>query len=230
MNIQLLLVSCLAAFISLGSARPHSTTVTGRALCEIDGQYFPLKETTVKVFDDDLIDNLVGEAATDMDGRFSVSGVARDIFGIPDIYVAVIYTYSTLIEKNGTLTNTDILEIDGLFGISRFHRTPTTPVSENINYGDIIIMDDHCRAYVHFYGAIVDYRSRTGLQLPYKTLKVCTHAIIHGGTPYALLDKAFVPRDYPLTLEIAKHELAHTVRHTLVRKTICTKIANRSVK
>ncbi len=55
---------------------------------------------------------------------------------------------------------------------------------------------------------IIDYNSRT-------TLHVCTHAIFHGGTPYALLDKA---QDYPLNLETAKHELAHTVRYTLARK------------
>lgn len=218
MTTRLLLVGCLAAFISLVSATAHSTTVTGRALCRINGQSVPLKETTVKVFDDDLIDNLVGEAATGMDGRFSVSGVARDIFGVPNIYIAVVHTYSTLIEKNGILTKSDILNIDGLFGIPRFHRTTLIPINDTIDYGDIFITNDHCRAYVHFYDAIIDYKSRTEMQLPYETLRVCTHALIHGGTPYALLDKAFVPRDYPLNLETAKHELAHTVRHTLVRK------------
>ncbi len=70
-----------------------------------------------------------------MDGRFSESGMARDVFGIPDIYVAVIHTYSTLIEKkNSTLTNTDILEIDSLFSLPRFYQTLTTRASDKINY------------------------------------------------------------------------------------------------
>ena len=169
----------------------------------------PLKETKVKVFDDNFFfDDLVGATTTDIDGTFSINGYVKDIFGVPHVYVVIGHTYS------------NILEIDGVFGIPRYYRTPAKEIQDNVDFGDIFISDDHCRAYVHFYDAINDYTNRTGLDLPYETLHVHTHALIHGGTPYALLVHTFVPRDYPLTLETAKHELAHTVRHTLVRTSI----------
>ena len=62
-----------------------------------------------------------------------------------------------------------------------------------------------------------NYSTRTGgKSLPYSRLKVVTEALIHGGTPYATTDKIRIPNGYSYNLQTAKHELAHTVRHSLV--------------
>ena len=69
------------------------------------------------------------------------------------------------------------------------------------------------------YKAMKDYRFCTGKSLPYSRLRVVTRAPIHGGTPYATTDKIRIPSGYNFNLESAKHELAHTVRHSLVSYT-----------
>ena len=103
-----------------------------------------------------------------------------------------------------------------LFGINRKDRTSTRGYSSHINFGDIIFSGDHCRAYVMTYDAMKDYRFRTSKALPYSELKVVTRAPVHGGTPYATTNKIRIPSSYNFDFETAKHELAHTVRHTLV--------------
>lgn len=204
-----LLLIYLAAMSATVLAVNRDTTTTGRVLCRFEGVSHPMKEVAVRLLDDDfLLDTIFAVNSTGLDGRFSLSGRARDLFGLPQIYLAVVHKYAG---------NLGELEIDGLFGITRFHRTPTRPVEDFLDFGDIIISNDHCRAYVQFYEALSDYNTRTGVPLPYETLHVCTHAIIHGGTPYALLNKVLVPENDSLSLESALNELAHTVRHTLVR-------------
>ena len=207
-SVSTLVLVYLAALSATAFAVSRSTTATGRVLCRFGGVSHAMKEVTVKLIDEDFfLDDIFAETATGLDGRFTASGEARDLFGVPHVYVTVFHMYSGALGE---------LEIDGLFGISRFHRTPSKLIEDTLDFGDIIISDDHCRAYVHFYDALSDYNSRTNVPLPYETLRVFTHAIIHGGTPYALIHTVNVPEDYPLSLETAKHELAHTVRHSLV--------------
>ena len=212
-SVSLLLLVYLATMFATVFAAGRHTTATGRALCRFGGISHPLKEVKVKLVDDDLFfDDTFAESVSGLDGRVTLSGQAHDFFGPPKIYISIVYTYSGVLGK---------LEIDGLFNVDRFYNTPRRPIKDNVDFGDIIISDDHCRAYVLFYNALSDYNTRTGISLPYSTLHVCTHAIIHGGTPYALLNKVMVPKNYPVSFETAKHELAHTVRHSLVRLQWC---------
>ena len=186
-SISTLVLVYLAALSATAFAVSRNTTATGRVLCRFGGISHPLKEVTVKLVDEDFfLDDIFAETVSGLDGRFTASGEASDLFGVPHIYVTIFHMYS------GTLGK---LEIDGLLGISRFHRTPSKLIEDSLDFGDIIISDDHCRAYVHFYDALSDYNTRTGNNLPdeIETLHVCTHAIIHGGTPYALIDKVLVP-------------------------------------
>ena len=188
----------------------HSTSATGRILCRFDNIDHPLKEITVRLRDHDgVFHDTFGTTRTCTDGTFSVSGRARDLFGKPDPFLELKYEYS------GTYGR---MKVDGLFEITRKESTSKRRYSRNINFGDWIISNDHCRAYVHFYEAIKDYYVRTGSSLPYSCLNVRTHAIIHGGTAYSELSKVNIPRSTGerLSLTTAKHELGHTIRHTLV--------------
>ena len=105
------------------------------------------------------------------------------------------------------------MEVDGFAGVIRKYSTPKRKYSPNLNFGNIQISDDHCRAYVQFYQALRDYYMRTGSKVPYSTLNIHTHAI---GSPHAIRSRVNLPKGYQLSLMAAKHELAHTVRHTLV--------------
>ena len=55
-----------------------------------------------------------------------------------------------------------------------------------------------------------------GSLYPTKKLKIVTRALLHGGTPYATTNKIMIPSGYNYNGRVARHELAHTVRHTLV--------------
>ena len=110
------------------------------------------------------------------------------------------------------------MEIDGFAGVTRKTSTRWRRYKKSINFGTIQRSDDHCRAYVRFYQALKDYYKRTNSQVPYVTLNVRTHVIIHGGAPYAYRSKINIPKGYDISEMTAKHELAHTVRHTLVSK------------
>lgn len=190
--------------------RRHHTSATGRILCRFDSQLHPLKEIKVILRDDDnVFHDTFGETRTGIDGRFSVLGSARDLIGRPDPFLQIVYEYSGTYGK---------MEVDGLFGVTRKERTSKRRYSSYINFGDWIISNDHCRAYVQFYQAIKDYYTRTGSPLPYSTLNIRTRAIIHGGTAYAERSKVNIPQrtGNTLSLQTALHELGHTIRHTLV--------------
>ena len=49
------------------------------------------------------------------------------------------------------------MEIDGFAGVTRKYSTPKKKYSPILNFGNIQISDDHCRAYVQFYQALGDY-------------------------------------------------------------------------
>ena len=195
---------------SVDGRRRH-VTATGRVLCSISGTSnpVPVQFTLVKLKDKDVVfHDTFGTTRTNNLGYFTVSGRAGDTFGNPDPFIEVEYEYS------GVYGQMEVQQ--ELFGINRKDHTSTRGYSSHINFGDIIFSGDHCRAYVMTYDAMKDYRSRTGKALPYSELKVVTRAPVHGGTPYATTSKIRIPSSYNFDFETAKHELAHTVRHTLV--------------
>ena len=202
------------AFVTLAlmaisvSALSRRTTAEGRIMCQIDGMYFPIKMATVFLKDEDVVFNDVfGETRSNDDGRFRVSGTAGDTYGNPDPYIKVRYQYT------GTYGS---MEVNGLLKTVRSYRTPKRSYQSYINFDDIVISDDHCRAYVLFYEAMADYYNRTGSALPIKPMHVRTHAIIQVGHPYAETKTVNIPKGFPLNMTTAMLTLAHLVRHSLV--------------
>ena len=192
-------------------AKKHHATATGRVLCRIDGTSHPVAYVRVRLRDKDTVfHDTFGSTRSDSSGRFRVSGSAGDVFGKPDPFIEVEYEYS------GTYGKMEVQ--NELLGINRRDATSTKSYSSSINFGDIYFSNDHCRAYVMTYLAMKDYRTRSGKSLPYTRLKIVTRAPIHGGTPYSTTDKIRIPSGYNYDFGTAKHELAHTVRHSLVSK------------
>ena len=209
---------CIVILLGLFSALPvearrRHVTATGRVLCAIGGTSHPLQFVTVRLKDRDLVfHDTFGSTRSDSSGYFTVSGSARDTFGNPDPFIEVEYQYSGVYGR---------MEIQNeLLGINRRDDTSTRGIASHIDFGDIIFSNDHCKAYVMTYRAMKDYRERTRKSLPYSRLKVVTRAPIHGGTPYSTTNKIRIPSGYNYGFETAQHELAHTVRHSLVSQTI----------
>ena len=186
-------------------ARRRHVTATGQVFCSINGHSNPLEFVTVKLKDKDTV---FGSTRSDSSGYFTVSGSARDVIGNPDPYIQVEYEYS------GAYGRMEVQQ--EVLGLNRKDSTSTRGIADYINFGNIIFNNDHCNAYVMTYRAMKDYRNRTSTPLPYNRLKVVTRAPIHGGTPYSTTDKIRIPSGYNYGLQAAKHELAHTVRHSLV--------------
>ena len=179
-------------------------TATGRVLCSISGISYPVEFTRVRMKDKDTI----GFTRTNSLGYFTVSGTAGGQFSNPKPFIEVEYEYSGVYGQ---------MEVQReLFGINRREHTSTRSDSSRIDFGNITFSSDHCRAYVMACQAMKDYKVRTGKALPYSRLKVVTRAPINGGTPYSTTDKIRIPSGYSFNLEAAKHELAHTVRHSMV--------------
>ncbi len=182
-----------------------------------DGSIQPLKRVVVKLlFHDRILYNKIDETRSSTDGSFYIAESVKNVVGEPDpIVIQIVYEYQG---KYGQM------EVNGLAGITRKYTTKRKKYKQNLNFGGIVIADDHCRAYVQFYAAMEDYYARTGMTVPYKTLDVRTQVLIHGGTPYAIRSRVNIPKGYFVSVATAIHELGHTVRHTLVsvRIYMCT--------
>ena len=199
----------ILGFIGICCALPVNgkggyVTATGRVLCTVSGTSYPVEFIKVSLKDKDTI----GSTSTNSLGYFTVSGTAGGLVSDPKLYIEVEYEYS------GEYGQMDVQR--ELFGVNRREHTSTKSYSSHIDFGNITFNSDHCRAYVMAYDAMQDYIMRTGKSLPYDRLKVVTRAPIHGGTPYSTTDKIRIPSGYSFDLKTAKHELAHTVRHSLV--------------
>ena len=80
----------LATLVALSHAgKRYQASASGRVNCEMaDGSIEPLKEVVVKLLDHDgLAHDKFGETQTRVDGTFSVSGSAKDVFGKPDPFL-----------------------------------------------------------------------------------------------------------------------------------------------
>ena len=209
-KMQLLLLAVLVA--TSHAANPgYPVSASGRVTCKMADWYGyvePLRDVVVKLMDyDSLPHDLFGATRTKEDGSFSITGSARDLNSKPDPFIRIIYDYQ------GECGH---MEVVGSARVTRKYSTPKNNYAPTIDFGDIQISDDHCRAYVLFLQAMKDYYERTGSKVPYNTLHIRTHGPIHGGTPWAIRSRVILPKGFEMNFERAKHELGHTVRQTLV--------------
>ena len=191
--------------------KKYPITATGRIQCYIDGSYKPMPQILVKLMDKELIGNkFIASTWADENGRFTVSGEGRDLIGKPDPRIRVDYEFLGVPSYGGKIKVQDRLRW------IRRYRSTVRSYASNINFGDINISDEHCRAYMRFYAAVKNYISRTGTSLPYSTLHIGTNAVFASwfNAVYATLDRIRIQRGEDLTTETAQHELAHTVRHS----------------
>ena len=206
--------------IRLSSAsRYYTTTATGRVMCNFNGEGHPLKHVKVKLKDHDtILHDLFGETRTDDNGRFTVSGKAKDPKGTPDPFIGVFLEYSGPYGKMDVKNNQRFP-----IRTTRCTKTRKRSYERHINFGDIVCISwasQHCAAYVMFYEALKEYRERTGGKpLPYNHLTV--HANVYhlsnNITTFAQRHTVIIPWYSNLKMETARHELAHTIRQTLVR-------------
>lgn len=188
--------------------RNYPITATGYVKCYIDGSYRPMPNVLVKLIDKEPIGNqFIASTRADSEGRFRVSGTARELIGKPDPRIRVDFDYE------GTYGR---MKVQDQLRLIRRYRSGVRSYASSINFGDINISDEHCRAYMRFYAAMADFNSRSQTSLPYDCLFVSTNAVIASlaSTVYATLDRVRIQRGEDLSFVTAKHELAHTVRHS----------------
>ena len=201
---------CFIGFLCVFSVegRRKYARARGRVFCRINGRAYPVPYAKVSLLDKDLIGHgTFGRSRTSRSGYFTVSGRAGDLWGNPDPYIQIEYQYS------GYYGNMDV---ENAIGINRCDKTSVKRYSRYLNFGNIYFSGDSCRAYVNTFLAMKHFHVNTRLSLPYRKLRVVTRALFHGGTPYATRSKIRIPRGYNYNLRTAKHEFAHTIRHTLV--------------
>ena len=165
----------------------------------------------VKLMDKEIIGStFISSTWTNDNGRFTVSGEGTDLLGKPDPRIRVDYEFLGV-----PFYGSKIKLQDWLRRVRRY-RSSVRSYARNINFGDINISDEHCRAYMRFVTAVKDYTSRTGTALPYSTLHISTNAVFASwfNTVYATLNRVHIQRGEDLSIGTAKHELAHTVRHS----------------
>lgn len=205
----------LAVFCTiLADAKVQQITVSGRILCRVWRRaIFPVEFVTVRLAGRGLFSKTYGSTQSNSTGEFVISGTVGNSFIRPKLNIEVEYSYSGVYGK---------MEVESeLLGINRVDKAPVNEYTDSnlmkLNLGNITFGNDHCKAYVMTYMAMTDYSWKTdGKPLPYDKLKVVTNAPLHGGTPYATTDKIRIPSGYSYHFVTAKHELAHTVRHSLV--------------
>ncbi len=81
-------------------------------------------------------DDKFGKTHSKKDGSFALSGSAREIGGKPNPFIQIVYDYEETYMK-----------VVGLAGITRKYDTDIIlEYTKNLNFGNIMIADDHCRA------------------------------------------------------------------------------------
>ena len=206
---KLYLLVTVATLLFTAGLAAKTITATGRLTCR--GEPIPFTKITLR--DDDIIGNQkMATGSTDSNGFFTITGRGGD-GGIgrgrrPDPFVRPEYEYSSIIYGRLSVGPT----------IPLFRKQDKTRTLKNkkgkVDFGTVDFNSDECKAYLKFKRAIEKYRTRVGMKIPVKKLKVLTRVILNGGTPYATTDKIRIPRNYNVRTSTADHELAHIVRHT----------------
>ena len=108
-------------------------------------------------------------------GCFRLSGKGKDGFeGKPDPYMQVDWSY------NGQFGRLEVKGTD---------KSRVKDYSASINFGTINYVNVECKTYLVFYEAMKDYKTRTGLSLPYHTLTVSIQSISIFEVMYTLNQK-----------------------------------------
>jgi len=184
----------------------HYTTAKGCIKCQ--GQPMPFVKIQLK--DKDLLfDDTMANGRARSDGCFTITGRGRDGFsGKPEPYIRAEYQYSGFYGK---------MEVEHLvFGKNRGGATKDRRYNRHINFGTINFNSIHCRSYVYFYHAMKNFRQRAFVNIPGGTLHIRTGVLLHGGSAYAMTNIIRIPNSYSssrITTRLARHELAHIVRH-----------------
>ena len=133
----------------------YKVSGSGKITCQMeDGSTEPLKLVIVELLDyDSLPHDLFGETRTGGDGSFSITGSARDLNSKPDAFIQIVHNYQGRYRH---------MEVIGSAKVTRKFSTPKKHYAPSINFGNIQISDDHCRAYVLFYKVLKDYYERIG--------------------------------------------------------------------
>lgn len=204
---------------------------------------YPIKFAQFSMFDSDTLgDDKLGDGVTDANGCFTVSGDGGDGFGFgggdPDVFVRLYYYHPS---SSGSLR---ILKYSNIPSTTfpyfrqdqKQEDSPTKgDVSGDVDFGTITVANDACVNYVYFLDAIDAYKSGTGKSLPYSTLDVTIDLLGRFNTilgkipdipklpeipdsiirvPFAPYDRVMIPAGYKMGRNTAKHEFAHTLRHT----------------
>ena len=146
-------------------------------------------------------------------GCFRISGQTVKLYRKPRFKVEVQYSY------NGAYGCMKIKSRAPTFPKVQTHSTSSKKYARSIYFGRISIADEHCRAYTRFYETLKDFHKRAPASppLPYDCLDVITDSVISNwpvNNAFALIDTIRIPGGYRLSIEAAKHEFAHTVRHS----------------
>ena len=167
----------------------------------------PMPFVRLQLMDADwLFHDEMGQAITDANGAFQVTGTGRDgLHGKPEPYIRVSYSYSGSYGK---------MQVVGIFKSLRHEEDNERSYNSVIDFGTINFTSVHCKAYVQFYKALKYYKEVAESPLPYLTLYVQTDTLLHAGRPYATTDTIRIPGDYPITNKTAQHQFAHTIRHS----------------
>lgn len=206
-SVIILVTLLLLCFLPVDARKMHARA-TGRILCRIDGRNYRVPHAIVRLKDRDSgRDDTFGSTRSSRTGWFRVSGRAGDRYGKPDPYIQVEYQYRGIYGR---------LDVENAAMVNRKDKTRTRRYSRYLGFGNLYFSGDSCRAYVMTLRAMKDYRRKARKSLPYSKLRVVTLARIHGRTPYATTNKIRIPRGYRYRFSTAKHELAHTIRHSLV--------------
>lgn len=201
----LLSLSALFFLILSPTLHAYKVVATGRILCA--GRGLPFSKISL-MDDDPIIDKRMGSATTSSSGYFTVSGSASDVAikrsrRKPDVYIRLDLEHSS---------SKAIFKVTRPITKGKHKSSVKSNRSGNVSFGTLSFSNDACKAYLKFYDATRDFRTRVGYRVPF-SLNIRSEAIIHGGTPYALYDNIKLPKGYALSFTTAKHELAHTVRH-----------------
>lgn len=159
------------------------------------------------------LDDRIAPTHTRSSGCFRLSGQTGNVNWKPSFKVEVQYSY------NGIYGCMNIKTRESIFPKVQTYSTLSKTYARYVYFGRIHIADEHCLAYMRFYETLKDFHERTspGTGLPYDCLDLITNSVLSNrlvNNAFALIDTIRIPGGYRLSIEAAKHEFAHTVRHS----------------
>lgn len=152
-----------------------------------------------------IYDSNLAETITSSDGSFSIETNLL-VAETSKISVRIEYSYSSkfFIENDLKTVRSEnfIVPMDVIKGRS-------------LNFNEIHLNPSHCRAFILFRQCFLDYEKETEQTHPASMIHIITDSLMTAGLPYASTDTVRIPKDTKLDLDIAMHEFAHTIRHSL---------------